>query len=81
MSQSVSLSTVQNWEKDVDSLREWLRYDQSGGKVTRFFCELCHKHRDRLRAIRNFNSAFIDGVTGSTLKKDNVAKHKKSDMQ
>ena len=27
-----------------------------------------------------FNSAFIDGVTGSALKKDNVAKHKKSDM-
>ena len=80
MSQSVSLSTVQNWEKDVDSLREWLRYDQSGGKVTRIFCELCHKHRDRLREIRNFNSAFIDGVTGSALKKDNVAKHKKSDM-
>ena len=64
MSQSVSLSTVQNWEKDVDSLREWLPYDQSGGKVTRIFCELCHKHKDRLRAIRNFNSAFVDGVTG-----------------
>ena len=37
MSQSISLSTVQNWGKDVDSLREWLRYDQSGGKVTRIF--------------------------------------------
>ena len=58
-------------------VREWLRYDLSGGKVTRIFCELCHKHRDRLRAIRNFNYAFIDGVTGSALKKDNVAKHKK----
>ena len=49
-------------------------------KLPDFFCELCHKHRDRLRAIRNFSSAFIDGVTGSALKKDNVAKHKKSDM-
>ena len=37
MSQSVSLSTVQNWEKDVDSLREWLPYDQSGGKLPEFF--------------------------------------------
>ena len=36
---------------------------------------LCHKHRDRLRAM-NFNSAFIDGVTGSALKKDNVAQKK-----
>ena len=59
-------------------LEEWLPYDQSGGKVTRIFCELCHKHRDCLRAIRNFNSAFIDGVTGSALKKDNIAKHKKT---
>ena len=49
-------------------------------KLPAFFCELCHKHRDRLRAIRNFNSAFIDGVTGSALKKDNVVKHKKSHM-
>ena len=36
MSQSVSLSTVQNWEKDVDSLREWLRYDQPGRKDPNF---------------------------------------------
>ena len=34
MSQSVSLSTVQNWEKDVDSLREWLRYDQYNDLLT-----------------------------------------------
>ena len=49
-------------------------------KLPEFFCELCHKHRDRLRVIRNFNSAFIDGVTGSALKKDSVAKHKKKHL-
>ena len=63
----VNLSTVQKWIKDVDSLGEWLQYDESGGKVTRIFCALCSKHQDRLRAVRNFSSAFVDGITETTL--------------
>ena len=76
----VNLSTVQKWIKDVDSLGEWLRYDESGGKVTRIFCVFCSKHQDRLRAVRNFSSAFVDGITETALKKDNVCKHQRSDM-
>ena len=76
----VNLSTVQKWIKDVDSLGEWLRYDESGGKVTRIFYALCSKHQDRLRAVRNFSSAFVDGITETALKKDNVCKHQRSDM-
>ena len=71
----VNLSTVQKWIKNVDSRGEWLRYDESGGKVTRILCALCSKHQDRLRAMRNFSSAFIDGITETALKKDNVCKH------
>ena len=44
------------------------------------FCALCAKHVDRLKAIRNYSPAFINGLVGSALKKDNVAKHKKFDM-
>ena len=77
---SVNLSTVQRWQSDVDSLGEWFRYDKSQGKVDRVFCALCTKHRDRLSAVRNFSSSFIDGIRGSALKKDNVVKHTKSDM-
>ena len=32
------------------------------------------------KAIRNYSPAFIDGIVGSALKKDNVAKHQKTDM-
>ena len=77
---SVNLSTVQKWIKEVDSLGEWLRYDESGGKVTRISCALCTKYKDRLQALRNFSSSFIDGVSGTALKKDNVKKHQRSDM-
>ncbi len=31
-------------------------------------------------ALRNFSSSFIDGITGTALKKDNVKKHQLSDM-
>ena len=46
MSQSVSLLTVQNWEKDVDSLREWLRYDQYNDLLTLYmYIKLINIHR------------------------------------
>ena len=49
--------------------------------MTRIFCALCSKHQDRLRAVRNFSSAFVDGITETALKKDNVCKHQRSDMR
>ena len=48
--------------------------------MTRVYCELCSKHSDKLKSLRNFSPAFVGGVTGSALKKDNVVKHSKSDM-
>ena len=77
---SANLATVQKWSKELDSVGEWLQWDESGGKVSRIFCALCDKHVDHLKAIRNYCPAFIDGIVGSALKKDSVAKHKKSDM-
>ena len=38
---SVNLSTVQKWVTELDHLGEWLHYDESGGKVMRFFCVRC----------------------------------------
>ena len=72
-----NLTTAQKWSKELDSVGEWLQWDESEGKVSRIFCS---KHVDRLKAIRNYSPAFIDRIVGSALKKDNVAKHKKSDM-
>ena len=76
---SVNLSTVEKWTKELDSLGEWLRYE-SGGKITWIFCALCAKHNDRLHALRNFSSSFVDGISSTAFKKDNVQKHQRSDM-
>ena len=48
--------------------------------MTRIFCALCAKHKDRLHAIRNFSSSFVDGISGTALKKDNVKKHRHSEQ-
>ena len=76
----VNLSTVQNWIKDVDSLGEWLRYDEANGKVTQIFSTLCTKHEGRLRGARNFIDSFVSGICNTALTKDNVKKHHKSDQ-
>ncbi len=67
---SVNLSTVKKWILELDSVGEWLRHDESGGKVSRIICALCSEHKERLHALRNFSSSFIDGITGTALKKD-----------
>ena len=72
--------TVKNWEKELDSLGEWLRYNETTGNVTRVYCELCSNHVEQLKCLRNYCPSFVKGVTGSSLKKDNVVKHSKSDM-
>ena len=41
---------------------------------------LCSLHEENLHGMCNFSSAFIQGIIGSALKKDNVTKHGMSDM-
>ena len=53
---------------------------RGNGEVDRIRCLLC-LNEDRLRAIRNYSTgAFVHGITGSALEKDNVVKHSKSDI-
>ena len=35
-------------------------------------CELCTMHADNLTVLHNFSLSFINGTTGSELKKENV---------
>ena len=68
-----NLTTVQKWSKEIDRLGEWLCWDESRGKVSCIFCALCTKHVNRLKAIRNYSPAFIDGIDGTALKKGNTS--------
>ena len=50
------------------------------GEVDCIRCLLC-LNEDRLRAIRNYSTgAFVHGITGSVLEKNNIVKHSKSDI-
>jgi len=35
-------------------------------------CEVCSEFHTRLKNMRNFSTAFIDGIAGAALKLDNV---------
>ena len=75
----VRLLTVKNWSKEVDCLSEWLCYDGQSDTMTRVYCQLCSKHDDKLKSLCNFSPSFVNGITGSSLNKDNVVKLSKSD--
>ena len=78
-----------NGSKLVDSLeveegtrcsRRVAPLQRGNGEVDRIRCLLC-LNEDRLLAIRNYSTgAFVHGITGSELEKDNVVKHSKSDI-
>ena len=72
------MKTVSKWMDEV----EGLSFDVSGGTgdVVLIRCDLCARHEGKLRALRNFSASFVKGITGNALKKDNVVKHGKSDM-
>ena len=48
--------------------------------VIRISSALCSKHQERLQCLRNYNSSFVQGIAGTTLKKDNARKHGNSDI-
>ena len=78
---SVRRSTFDKWVLEVDVEKKWLDFEgNSTGSVTGIFCKLCRENSSALRGLRNFSSAFIDGISGCALKKDDVVKHGKSDM-
>ena len=63
-----NLTTVQQWSKELDRLGEWLRWDESGGKVSRIFCALCTKHVDRLNLTKRSGTrpTALRSLTGSS---------------
>ena len=79
---SVRVGTFDKWVLDVDVEKKWLACEKTvtSAGVTLIFCKLCKEHSSSLRGLRNYSKSFVDGVTGTALKKDNVVKHSQSDM-
>ena len=36
--------------------------------MTKLFCKMCREKASSLRGLRNYSTAFIDGISGSALK-------------
>ena len=75
----VSASAASRWVLELDVKKQWLNYSEEAGYVTKINCTLCSKYQDKLKYLKNFSTAMITGITGSSIKKDNVKKHATSD--
>ena len=70
------------WVQELYPAREWLHaiLDKTKEFVLSVDCQLCTKYQERLRCMRNCNSSLINGIDGTSSKKDNVQKHAKSEQ-
>lgn len=74
-----SQTTFEKWVTKLDPAEIWISGELSNGQLLSVMCKVCHRQEQHLRLCRNFNDSFINGIEGSSLKKDNLSKHAKSD--
>ncbi|XP_069477621.1 zinc finger protein 862-like [Ambystoma mexicanum] len=78
---ALRVETLKKWQREVNSKYDWLQFESNDSIIVdRIFCSLCATHETQIRAMRNYSAAFIKGIAGSSLKKDNVNKHFFSEM-
>lgn len=83
----ISARTVRGWINDLDITKTWIETETDSHRgsdghpnVIKIRCKVCSEFRTRLKNVRNFSTAFIDGISGPSLKRDNVKKHSTSVM-
>ena len=83
----ISARTVRGWINDLDITKTWIETETDSQRgsdghpnVIKIRCKVCSEFRTRLKNIRHFSTAFIDGISGASLKRDNVEKHSMSVM-
>ena len=62
-----------NWHLEMNDS------DVVDNQVISIRCTLCKKHVVRIKNARSFSDAFIIGVSGALVKKDQVMKHAESE--
>ena len=73
--------TAKKWQKELDPEKQWLRWtSESDGKLIDVKCAVCIKFKAKIKLTRNFKDAFLVGITGTALKRDNIRKHASSKM-
>ena len=77
---TVKYATAAKWSELFDPKGEWLEIESEGGMVRKITCKICRKHEDRIKQSSYFSRTFVQGISGDSLKKDNVGKHMITDM-
>jgi len=79
------MRTVNGWINDLDVTKTWIETETEGKHgadgqpiVTKIQCKVCTEFAARLKNVRNFSTVFIDGISGASLKRDNVNKYSTS---
>ena len=76
----VLLTTVTNWQTELDPTEPWLEFESKNGGVFRVWYSLCESFIEKIKYYRNFDPAMIKGLTGQQMKKDACVKHLKTDQ-
>ena len=81
---AVTVSTVQKWIRENDKTMQtmtWLKFkkcENDAGHVASLLCSVCQEFDNRLRGMKNYNSAFVTGATN--LRSSNFKDHAKTEM-
>lgn len=77
----VSVATFQKWQSQQEKEHKtlsWLRCDKQQKHVETLWCATCRRFDDRIRATKNFSTAWITGSTNQKL--SNVLDHARSEQ-
>lgn len=79
----VSLATFDKWKRQFDDQYDTLRWlqcdkDATDHTVTLLWCEVCRKYSDRIRTMRNFSTAWVNGSANQ--RNSNIVDHAKSEQ-
>ena len=77
---TVKYGTAAKWSELFDPKGEWLEIEIECGIAQKITCKICRKHEDRIKLISNFSRSFVQGISGDSMKTDNIWKHLKTDM-
>ena len=67
---SVSLATINNWEKEFP----WLIVELENNLPRGLFCKVCLKHEDKLKGLRGYDGKFVSQGTETVVQRCFVKK-------
>lgn len=68
----------------ITTISKWVEVDGLSTKHMKaqglHWCNLCSRHKCKLKVLCNFTALFVNRISGKALQKDDVLKHAKSEI-